>query len=174
MTWRGARWKLLAVGLAVGMMLETAALVQAPKVGPQPIQVNRFAIEIDGLVVGHFQEVRGLDAEVEVIEYRTGSDPTTHKTAGPTNWSNIVLKQGVAENDRLWQWFESSANGEPQRKNGAVILYDKAGLEVVRYNFINAFPVKWQGPALDASKNDLAYETIEIAHEGFQRVVTAP
>ena len=174
MTWKDARWKLLAVGLTVGLLLGTAAFAQAPAAGPRPILVNRFALEIDGVVVGDFKEVRGLDAEVEVIEYRTGDDLTTHKRPGSTKWANIVLKQGVADNDMLWQWFQGSVNGEPDRKDGAVILYDKAGNEAVRYDFVRAFPVKWQGPALDASSHDLAIETIEIAHEGFQRVQTSP
>jgi len=31
---------------------------------------------------------------------------------------------------------------------------------------VNAFPIKVEGPALKASGNEVAIETIEIAHEG--------
>ena len=169
-TWKGTGWKLMAVGLAVGLLLGTAALVRAPTIGPQPIFASHFALEIDGVQVGQFQEVSGLSVEVEVIEYKTGEDRVTHKIPGAVRYSDIVLKRGVAGNDMLWQWFQGSVNGDPDRKNGAVILYDNAGHEAVRYDFYRAFPVKWQGPTLDASSSGLAVESITIAHEGFMRV----
>ena len=39
-------------------------------------------------------------------------------------------------------------------------------MEVVRWNFINAWPTKWDGPHLNAKGNEIAVETLVLAHEG--------
>ena len=38
------------------------------------------------------------------------------------------------------------------------------------WNFKRGFPVKWTGPAMNASQNNVAIETLEIAHEGLSQV----
>ena len=166
----GLQWKLLAVGLTVGLLLSAAALVSAPEAGDRAVMANRFVVEIDGIATAAFKEVSGLDVQVEVIEYREGTDPVTHKVPGQVTWSDIVLKKGTLMTDDLWNWMEGSISGNPQRKSGSIVVLDPAGHEVLRYNFVKAFPVKWTGPTLNASGNELAVESIEIAHEGFERV----
>ncbi len=136
---------------------------------PTPILDGRsylFAVEIDGVIVGGFREVSGLSSETEVIEVQEGGENAIHKIPGRTRWSNIVLKRGVTHSDALIDWITDIQNGENARKNGSIIMYNQDGNEIVRYNFFNAFPVKWIGPTLDATKNEVAIETIEIAHEG--------
>jgi phage tail-like protein len=65
------------------------------------------------------------------------------------------------------QWVK----GDPaaKRKNGSVILLDRQGNEKIRWNFVNAWPVKWTGPSFNAKGNDVAIETLELAHEGLAR-----
>ncbi|MBV8935209.1 MAG: phage tail protein, partial [Alphaproteobacteria bacterium] len=41
--------------------------------------------------------------------------------------------------------------------------------ELARWNFINAWPAKWTGPTFNAESNDIAIETLELAHEGVAR-----
>jgi phage tail-like protein len=36
----------------------------------------------------------------------------------------------------------------------------------VSWTFVRGWPVKWELSEFDASKNELAIETLEIAHEG--------
>jgi phage tail-like protein len=47
---------------------------------------------------------------------------------------------------------------------------DNQGNEVVRWNFFEAWPVKWDGPDFNAEGTDVAIETLELAHEGIERV----
>ena len=37
---------------------------------------------------------------------------------------------------------------------------------MMRWNFLNAFPVKWVGPQFTADSTTLAIESVELAHEG--------
>ncbi|HEC98658.1 MAG TPA: phage tail protein, partial [Nitrospirae bacterium] len=38
-----------------------------------------------------------------------------------------------------------------------------------RWNFSDAYPVKWTGPELRADNNTVAFETIELAHHGIKK-----
>ena len=51
-----------------------------------------FRVEIDGVTVGAFQEVSGLEVVTEVVEFQDGADLRRRKRPGRTSFSNIVLK----------------------------------------------------------------------------------
>jgi phage tail-like protein len=129
-----------------------------------------FRLEIDGVVKAAFSEVSGLVAETEVIEYREGNEAanTKRKIPGLTKYSNLVLKRGVTADKSLWNWYKTVIAGNVQRANGSIILLDAGHNEVQRWNFINAWPCKWEGPALKATGNEVAIEAIELAHEGLE------
>ena len=127
-----------------------------------------FAVELYGLVRGGFTEVSGLQLEVETHEYREGGlNAFVHKLAGPVSYpSNLVLKRGIAEVDGLWLWYQGVLRGVILRKPVSVILLDSAGAETRRWDFAEAYPVKWSGPDLNASSDAVAVETVELAHNG--------
>ena len=128
-----------------------------------------FVIKIDGIDVGAFTEVDGLDAESEVIEYRTGSEEhRMRKLPGLMQYSNITLKRGITDNDELWQWRKSTLDGETERRNGAIVLRNEVGEAVLTWKFREGWVVKYEGPALDASSSEVAVETVEICHEGLE------
>jgi phage tail-like protein len=134
----------------------------------------RWYLEIDGITEAVFREVTGLDSETEVIEHRVtgkGGNLVVHKVAGALKWSNIVLRRGITDDSKLHEWRKKIEEGqiESNRKNGSVTLYAPDGSEVCRYNFKKAWPCKFKGPALDATKNEIAIEEIELAHEGLER-----
>ena len=58
-------------------------------------------------------------------------------------------------------------DGTARRVNGSIILLDESRQEVARWNFREGWPSKWEGPTLNAKSNEVAIETLEIAHEGF-------
>ena len=39
---------------------------------------------------------------------------------------------------------------------------------VRRYNFKAAWPVSWEGPSFNSQANELAIESIELAHDGIE------
>ena len=91
------------------------------------------------------------------------------KLPGLTKYANIVLRRGVTQDAELSNWRKTVEDGQVDRRNGSIILRDDDGTDVVRWNFFNGWISKWEGPALNASKNEVAIETIEIAHERLER-----
>jgi len=139
----------------------------------QPVDPYRgfnFLVEIDGITHAGFQEVDGLDSSTDTIDYREGNDPLHfRKLPGLNKHSAITLKRGITDSDQLWQWRRTVIEGAPQRKNGSIILRDTTGAERVRWNFLNAWPSKWTGPALNAANSAVAIESLEITHEELSR-----
>jgi phage tail-like protein len=133
-----------------------------------PYKGFNFVVEIDGISIAAFCEVSGLISETAVIEYRNGSDKlnTVRKLPGLTTYANIVLRRGVTQDNQLWQWRKAIEQGTPDRRSGAIVLLDDERNPVKRWRFTDGWPAKLEGPDLNAKANDVAIETIEIAHEG--------
>jgi phage tail-like protein len=134
-----------------------------------PYKAFNFLVEIDGIARAAFSEVSGLESETAVIEYRVGGEPrTVRKLPGLTKYGNIVLRRGVTQDAELWSWRKTVVDGNVARRNGSIALLDDERNVVVRWNFFNGWISKWEGPALNAKSNEVAIETIEIAHEGLE------
>ena len=131
-----------------------------------PYRAFNFLVEIDGITQAGFQEVGGLDASTDPVDYREGSDPNhVRKLTGLNKYSPITLKRGITTSDELWKWRKTVIDGKTERKNGSIVLMDDAGAEKLRWNFSNAWPSKWTGPAFNATSTAVAVETLEITHE---------
>jgi phage tail-like protein len=85
---------------------------------------------------------------------------------GRTKISNLTLKRGMTGSNELFKWYAKSIQGKIERRNLSVIMYDATGKELMRWDFIKAYPVKWIGPQFTASGNATAVETLELAHAG--------
>lgn len=79
-----------------------------------------------------------------------------------------MLKRGITLDRSLWEWRKAITDGRIDRRNGAIILMDAERKDVARWTFVEGWPSKWEGPDLDARSNDVAIETLEIAHEGLE------
>ena len=133
-----------------------------------PLPVFCFKVEISG-VSAFFKSVSGLKFEMETIPQREGGQNyTTYQLIGATKWSNIVLKRGLTRDTSLWQWRKSIVDGNLDRRNGSIVMLDETHNPVLRWSFRNGWPCKLTGPCLDASSNEVAIETLEIAHEGLE------
>jgi phage tail-like protein len=136
-----------------------------------PFNNFNFTIELDGITRAAFQECSGFDSTIDVIEHREGGENTTlRKLPGMTKYSNITLKWGITDGLELYNWHRQAVLGNLERKTGSILLLDRAGEEVARWNFVRAWPTKYDGPDLNAEGNDVAIEMIELAHEGIERV----
>jgi phage tail-like protein len=133
-----------------------------------PVLGFNFKVEITGLIIAGFSEVSGLQAEIEVHEYREGGlNEYIHKRAGPAKYAtNLVLKRGIADSQELWSWYSDVLQGTIERKSLDIVLMDSAGTEKRRWTFQNAYPVKWSGPDFKAQASEIAIESLELAHEG--------
>ena len=134
-----------------------------------PFRTFNFAVEIDGIQRAGFRECSGLDAANDSIDYREGTDNlAVKKIPGLVKYSNITLKWGMTDDTELWDWRKRAMTGKVERKNGSIVLLDDTGAEKMRWNFREAWPTKWTGPSFNATGNEVAIETLEIAHEGLE------
>lgn len=129
-----------------------------------------FEIDIDGVATKvRFQEVTGLDAESRAIEFRHGDNPafSTIKMPGIRKFSNVTLKRGVfAKDQRFFDWYQSVGRDTAKRSTVTIKLLDESGAPTMTWTLVNAWPTKISSANLNAAGNDVAVETIELAHEG--------
>lgn len=138
-----------------------------------PYRSNRFVVDIEDIGVIDFSRVHLPAAGAAAVDYRTGNDRNwnTRKLRGATEYETLVLERGVTESTELYDWFEQTENGDVDeaRKNITVILNDEENQAVVHWVFVEAWPLRYEPPLLDANTNEVAIETFEIAHEGMRR-----
>lgn len=136
-----------------------------------PLPKFHFMVEWGGTRIG-FTEVSGLDSETEVIEYREGSSPEYSKLRMPgmQKLSNVTLKRGtfVSDNDFFNWWKTTRTLGTPERRDVIISLLNENHEPVFVWKVKNAFPTKVQATDLKAEGNEVAIETLELAHEGIE------
>jgi phage tail-like protein len=139
------------------------------KAKPFDAQPNhRFYVEIQGMTQAVFTEVGGLGIEMAVEDVEEGGNNSfVHKLPGRCKMGNLTLKRGMAKSNEFLIWSRDIALGKMTRKNISVIQYNVDGSQFMRWEFKNAFPVKWSGPQFKADDTGSAIETLELAHEGF-------
>jgi len=128
----------------------------------------RFLVEIEGITQGSFSEAWLTETTVEVVEYREGNESnpaSARKLPGRTTYGNLILKWGITTNTELYDWFRDVTEGDISRAGMSVILLDEEMVERVRWNFAEAWPVRYDAPEFVALGNDVAIETLEIAFE---------
>jgi len=127
----------------------------------------RFRVEVGNLIVANVSEVSGLQMEVETESYEEGGvNDFIHNFPKRTKYQPLVLKRGITDLDDLWSWYKDVRTGTIERKNIAVILMDSTESDKWRWTFQGAYPVKWTGPELKADSNTVAFESVELVHQG--------
>ncbi|MGA9918815.1 conserved hypothetical phage tail region protein [Burkholderia sp. GAS332] len=118
---------------------------QDQKISPLP----RFYFSVD---IGDqkdlaFQEVSGLETESKA--------------------GNVTLKKGVfARDSKFWRWYSQVSMNTIKRVPVVIKLLDEKGNSTMVWTLQNAWPTKITGTDLKADSNEVAVETLEIAHEG--------
>ena len=126
---------------------------------------------LDVVPVGGFSECSGLELSLDIEEYKEGgNNGTVLRFPTRVKWSNLRLKCGIALSDDLWQWHYGFVQGSVARRDGVVTLQDEQQNPVKMWSFTRGLPVKWTGPSLNAMQSQVAFEEIEIAHEGLAQL----
>lgn len=133
-----------------------------------PLPKFHFQVDWGGLKIG-FTEVTGLDITTEVIEYRDGASPeySTVKMPGQRKFSNVTLKRGVFSGDNeFYNWFNTVSLNTVERRNLTISLLNESHEPVIVWKVKNAWPTKVTPTDLKADGNEVAIESLELAHEG--------
>lgn len=146
--------------------------IGAGGVRADPYGAFNFWVEIESLIVGGFTEVTGLLIETETLSYREGGlNGYVHQLPGPTRYpQNLILKHGLSVIDTLWPWYQEVMSGRITRRNGTIFLLHQSGVPVMAWHFVDAYPIRWNGPDLRAGGSDIAFEALELAHRGIVKL----
>jgi phage tail-like protein len=142
----------------------------------QRVTAATFLFEVDGVEIGRFMEVSGLEVSVTVEEIEEGGENNfVHKLPGRMSWPNITLKRGITQNDTLLNWLNKSSGetfaaqgNKLTRSTAAITLMGPNDQRLRSWEFFGAFAVKWKGPDFSVDANDMAIEELEITHHGFR------
>ena len=136
---------------------------------PWPVPKFYFKVTLGDQGEIAFQEVSGLDAEYDVIEYRAGDSAkfSTIKMPGLRKSSDVTLKKGMFKDDqKLYTYFDSVKMNTIQREQVTIMLLDEEGNALFTWELSNAFPLKITTTDLNAQNSEAAIEELVLAHEG--------
>ena len=133
--------------------------------------LGSIAGAIGDVALGGFSECSGLEMSMTPEEYKEGgNNGTVLKFPSRMAWGNLTLKRGMASSTALWDWHYGFVLGRGKRRDGLVVLLDARHAPQSAWFFSRDLPVKYTGPALNASQNSVAIETLELAHEGILQI----
>ncbi|RLJ80641.1 MULTISPECIES: phage tail protein [Pedobacter] len=134
-----------------------------------PLPKFRFEVDLGTELKGvGFQEVSGMDVENQVIEYRKSNSPlfSTEKMPGLVKYGNVTMKRGIFVNDNVfWDWHAEIKMNLIKRRTVLIKLLDEAGNVTMQWQLDNAWPTKISSTDLKSEGNEVAIDTLEIAHE---------
>jgi len=132
-------------------------------------QSVRFRVKIDGSNdLGDWSKCDGLSVEYDVFEYKEGGENGfTHRIPGRVKYQNVKLTRPINKNSKQVADWISSLKRNVRRQTAEISALDSLGHSIVTWNLEGIYPVRWSGPSLDIGNNQVAMETLEIAHNGF-------
>jgi phage tail-like protein len=133
-----------------------------------PLSVYHFSVNWGGSNVS-FQEVSGLNMNREKIPYRGGASPEYNDTVMPgrPTFDDIVLKRGIFAGDSdFFKWVSTIKLNDVERRDLTISLLNADHSPVVTWKVKSAFPLKVEGPGLKSTANEVAIESLTLAHEG--------
>lgn len=140
----------------------------ADRSGDTPYSNFNYLVEVGGVIIGGFSEVSGLTAEVNAGDYRDGNPvlEVGSRHPGVKKRLRITLRRGLTRSKKLLDWCQAAFKGEQKPVSGSIVLSDEARQVKLCWRFSNAVPVKYQGPDLKATGNEVRIETLELTCEG--------
>ncbi len=121
------------------------------------------------------RSVNGLTQNMDVREtvWEGGASGRYRVLPGKKSWPNLVLQGVVAlAQTAFFDWFDVVTIGKigKARADGLIALRNGDNPSpIATWTFTGAFPVKYTGPTLDRHSSLLAFETIELTHQGLER-----
>ena len=78
----------------------------------------------------------------------------------------VTLRRGVGRSRLFYDWNQSRVFNKADVRIVTIVLLDQAGGRPVNiWRLVNARPVRWSGPGLDAMENGIAMEELEITYD---------
>ena len=147
-----------------------------------PLTKMNFLVSVPDLsgAMAAFNEVSGIEASVDVVEFRQGNSHSLApvKIPGLVKHGNITLKMGYTIGNGMKKWIQeciSETRGAMPRKTVTIELLDiRDGAPSQSYETVSgnitwvlkeAWVTKYTGPDLNATASEVAIESVELAYE---------
>jgi phage tail-like protein len=134
-----------------------------------PALSPRFTVSIDDYgSLGSWTKCEGLAVEYEVFEYQEGgANDHVHRLPGRRKYPNVKLTRPLDRDSKTVVEWVSGMVSRVKRHGAEIAVLDGNGEVVCRWHLEGVCPVRWTGPTLDSAGNQVASETLELAHNGF-------
>ena len=119
-----------------------------------------------------FQEVSGINVDISTEEYHEGGENRfKHRLPNPITYQNLVLKRGLLIGSQMMQWFkETTENFTFEPTDITVILLNGDHIPLQAWNFIQAYPVKWDVSGFNAQEAQIVVESVEFSYQYYRRI----
>jgi phage tail-like protein len=121
--------------------------------------------------IAGFSSISGLEMKIETESYQEGGSDRLLHLPKSVSYTNAVFKKGACDK-KLLNWYKSVLDSVYTKsilpfKDIVILIYDSTPSNDVkpRIQLIleDAVPVKWSLSELNATGNNILFETIEIA-----------
>jgi phage tail-like protein len=134
-----------------------------------PLLQGNVLLDLDKIgVVANFTSVSGISSELEIVDNPFVNEQgkvTIGKLPGKPKTPTITLKRGLTGATEIWEWHAAVMGGNPDRRNGSVILMNTLGEEILRYDFTNAMVSKLSLSEGGATTSGVQIEEATLACE---------
>jgi phage tail-like protein len=146
-----------------------------------PYKQFKFRVKWDGRVVAGVSKVSALKRTTEVIRHREGGDPSSARLSpGLSEFAPVTLERGITHDAEFEAWANqvwtlgaglgNEVSLKSFRKNVTLELLNEAGQVVLAYHLHRCWPSEYSAlPDLDSNGNAVAFETLVLQNEGFER-----
>jgi phage tail-like protein len=144
-----------------------------------PYKNFKFRVKWDGQVVAGVSKVGALKRTTEVVSHREGGDVSTPRhSPASSKFEPITLERGVSFATEFRDWANLVYNHQGDgavslanfRKDITIELLNLQGTVVRAYHVFRCWVSEFTAlPELDANANAIAFESITIQNEGFER-----
>jgi phage tail-like protein len=117
-----------------------------------------------------FQEVNGLDVEMEMDTYvEGGQNRFSWKLPRRTQYSDLVLKRGMFIGSGIVLWCQNAfENFVFEPTNITIALLNDLHVPIQAWYIVNAIPKKWSISSFNAQENSIVVESITLSYQFFK------
>ena len=137
-----------------------------------PYKKYNYKVLIDQTEEAGFSEVSAPDISVDPVEYREGltAGKIPGRQPGILKYSNVTLKRGTTQSHIFADWMNSIREDRAFRKTVVITQMDDEMKEVASWHLEKAWPTNYTAPEINATRNEVAIESLELACEGVTRI----
>jgi phage tail-like protein len=119
-----------------------------------------------------FQEVSGLEVEMEMEQVREGGQNRfIHNLPVRNKYTDITLKRGMFIGSGVSLWCKNAIeNFVFQPANILISLLNAEHLPLQSWYVVNAIPKKWQVSNFNAQENSIAIESLVLSYNYFTSI----